>query len=104
MNKILAIALNDLRVFFKERGQLIGLIFIPVVFTIGVGFANSGGGGASKVRIDAIDHDNSSISQQFLADVRATNSALVLCPCDRPCCEGVPISEKPASAAPPTNR
>ncbi len=82
MRKILDIALNDLRVFFKERGQLIGLIFIPVVFTIGVGFANSGGGGASKVRIDAIDNDNSSISQQFLADVRATNSAIVLCPMD----------------------
>jgi len=82
MNKILAIALNDLRVFFKERGQLIGLIFIPVVFTIGVGFANSGGNGPSRVRVDAIDNDNSSVSQQFLADVRATNSSLVLCPMD----------------------
>ncbi len=82
MKKILAIALNDLRVFFKERGQLIGLIAIPVVFTIGVGIANSGGGGASKVRVDVVDNDNSRSSQQFLTNVRTANSTLVLCPMD----------------------
>lgn len=82
MNKILAIALNDLRVFFKERGQLIGLIVIPLVFTIGVGFANSGSGGASKVRVDVVDNDNSSSSQQFLTELRAANNTLVLCPMD----------------------
>ncbi len=82
MSKVISIALNDLRIFFRERGQLIGLIVIPLVFTIGVGFASSGGNGPSKVRVDAIDNDNSSFSQQFLADVRAANSALVLCPMD----------------------
>ena len=82
MNKVIAIALNDLRVFFKERGQLIGLIVIPLVFTFGVGFASGGSSGPSKVRVDAVDNDNSSLSQAFLADVRAANSALMLCPMD----------------------
>lgn len=82
MRKILDIALNDLRVFFKERGQLIGLIVVPLIFTFGVGYASSGNNGPSKVRVDVIDQDNSSYSQAFLADVRAANSALVLCPMD----------------------
>ncbi len=82
MNKVISIALNDLRIFFRERGQLVGLIVIPLVFTFGVGFASSGSNGPSKVRVDVIDNDNSTYSQQFLADVRATNSALVLCPMD----------------------
>ncbi|MEP6986182.1 MAG: ABC transporter permease, partial [Chloroflexota bacterium] len=82
MNKVISIALNDLRIFFRERGQLIGLIVIPLVFTFGVGFASSGNSGPSKVRVDVIDNDNSAYSQQFLADVRAANSALALCPMD----------------------
>lgn len=82
MNKIITIALNDLRVFFREKGQLIGLIIIPVIFTVGVGFANSSGSGPSTVRVDVIDSDNSSYSQQFLADVREANSAIRLCPMD----------------------
>lgn len=82
MNKILSIALNDLRVFFREKGQLIGLIVIPVVFTLGVGFAGSGGDGPSAVRVDVIDNDASPLSQAFLGDVRAANRALRLCPMD----------------------
>ncbi len=82
MNKIITIALNDLRVFFREKGQLIGLIIIPLVFTIGVGFANSGGSGPTMVRVDVIDSDNSAYSGQFLADVQAANSAIRFCPMD----------------------
>ncbi len=82
MNKVISIALNDLRIFFRERGQLIGLVVIPLVFTLGVGFASGGNGGASQVRVDVIDNDNSTYSQQFLSDVRAANAALVLCPMD----------------------
>ncbi len=82
MNKVFSIALNDLRVFFREKGQLIGLIVIPLVFTLGIGFASSNTGGPSRVRVDVIDNDNSSYSQQFLTDVRAANVALRLCPFD----------------------
>lgn len=95
MNKILTIALNDLRVFFREKGQLIGLIVIPVIFTVGVGFANSGGSGPSTVRVDVIDNDNSAYSQQFLADVREANSSIRLCPMDNDEADFCQLGENP---------
>ena len=82
MSKVISIALNDLRIFFRERGQIIGLVVIPLVFTFGVGFASGGNNGPSKVPVDVIDKDKSSLSQQFLADVQAANAALALCPLD----------------------
>lgn len=84
MRKIIDIMINDLRVFFREPGQLIGLILIPLILTIGVGIGTGGLGGSSptKVRVDVIDSDNSDYSQQFLADVRAANNTLALCPFD----------------------
>lgn len=45
MRKLLEIALNDLRVFFREPGQLIGVVVIPLIFTLGIGFASSGNNG-----------------------------------------------------------
>jgi ABC-2 type transport system permease protein len=84
MRKIIDIMINDLRVFFREPGQLIGLIVIPLILTIGVGIGTGGLGGSSptKVRVDVIDSDGSDYSQQFLAGVREANNTLALCPFD----------------------
>lgn len=82
MRKIINIAINDLRVFFKEPGQIIGLIVIPLMMTIGIGLGLSGNNGPTQVRIDVIDSDNSTLSKQFMANVRQANNALRLCPAD----------------------
>jgi len=82
MRKIIDIAINDLIVFFRDPGAIIGVLVIPIVFSIVFGFGFSGSDGPTQLRVDVIDNDGSALSQQFLADLRAANSALVLCPFD----------------------
>ncbi len=83
MNKVIDIALNDLRVFFREPGQIIGLIVIPLILTMAIGIGTGGtGGGPAQIRVDVIDNDNSAISQQFINDLRTLNPSLLLCPYD----------------------
>lgn len=84
MRAIWNIALNDLRVFFKEKGVLIGLIVVPIAMTVAVAAGNGAfaSSGPSRVRVDVLDADNSQMSAQFLTDVRAANETLVLCPMD----------------------
>jgi ABC-2 type transport system permease protein len=85
MSKLLSITFNDLRVFFSQPvGVFINLIAIPVALVFFIGFANGGFNRTDtpRLRVDVIDNDNSALSQQVLADVRAVNSTLVLCPMD----------------------
>jgi ABC-2 type transport system permease protein len=86
MRAILDIALNELRLNFKDPGIWLNLVIIPVAISVAVGFANGAGSGggssAPRLVVDVIDHDSSALSQQFLADVRAANERIVLCPVD----------------------
>lgn len=84
MRSIINITLNDLRVFFAQRSNLFGLVVLPVIFTLVLGWAfdGDGGGGPQRVRIDVIDQDQSSLAAAFLDKLRAANDTLVLCPMD----------------------
>jgi ABC-2 type transport system permease protein len=91
MRKIIDIALNDLRIIFRERDIWINLVVLPMLLSFVIGLANGAGiqpsadGAAARgpdVRIDVIDEDNSALSQQFLTDLRAANASFVLCPAD----------------------
>ena len=83
MAKIWAIITQDLRVFLKERGNLISLLFIPAVMTIIIGLVDSGAFQGTPVRIlDVIDRDGTAASAQFLDSVRQANPGLTLCPMD----------------------
>ncbi len=84
MRSILTIILNDLRIFFSQRGNLPGLLVIPVLLTLVVGWSigQIGGGGPTRLRVDLIDLDQSGMSAQMIEDLRAANDALVLCPLD----------------------
>ncbi|MEP7291485.1 MAG: ABC transporter permease [Chloroflexota bacterium] len=86
MRTILDIALNDLRIIFKDRSIWINLVIIPLVIAYVVGFANGAGSSgtptAATLLIDVIDNDGGALAQQFISDLRAVNQSLVLCPLD----------------------
>jgi ABC-2 type transport system permease protein len=84
MREMWFIALNDLRVFFRERGVIVGLVLIPLIMTvaIGLGTGSMASSGPTRIRVDVIDNDASTLSSQFLAGIREANTSLVLCPFD----------------------
>ncbi|MCB9148437.1 MAG: ABC transporter permease [Caldilineaceae bacterium] len=84
MHSILNITRNDLRIFFSQRGNLMGLVALPVLFTLVLGWAFGGNGdnSAPRLRVDLIDQDQSAPSAQFIDDLHRANDALVLCPAD----------------------
>jgi len=87
MQRILDIALNDLRIIFKDRSIWINIAIIPIIIAIAVGFANGAGGSTApsdiKIRVDVVDADQSAESATFLDNLRAANASLVLCPADQ---------------------
>ena len=86
MRAIIDIAINDLRIMFKDRSIWINLIVVPLVIAYVVGIANGANSSAApsapKLIIDAINQDSGAISQQFLSDLKAANPNFVLCPQD----------------------
>ncbi len=86
IRKILQIALNDLRVSFREGGLLIFMVLVPGVLVIGVALANGAFAGSNptvpSVLLDVVDHDQSAASAQLLQTMRGLKDELVLCPMD----------------------
>lgn len=88
MRKVIELALNDLRIFFRDKGVWVELIVIPIVLSVVVGFASGagnifgGGTDAPDLIVDVIDNDTSALSAQFLDEIRAANEHIVLCPMD----------------------
>jgi len=84
MNKVWNIALNDLRIFLTQPGNLVGLILIPlgITFMLGWAFSANGNSGPAWVRVDVVDLDGSEQAVQLLDALRAANDTLVLCPMD----------------------
>ncbi len=88
MRKIIDIAINDLRIVFRERGIWINLLVIPIILSVVIGLANGAGGSSDtastgpSILIDVIDEDSSPLSGQFLDELRAANANFVLCPLD----------------------
>jgi ABC-2 type transport system permease protein len=73
MQKIFTIMLTDLRIFFADRGNLVGLLLIPAVLTIVLGSLSGGGGGNEKLDIRIIDLDQSELSHQFISEIEEAN-------------------------------
>lgn len=86
MRAVIDIALNELRILFKDRSIWLNLVIIPIILSVAVGFANGAGNTIStegpRLPVDVMDADNSALSQQFLADIRAANTRILLCPMD----------------------
>jgi ABC-2 type transport system permease protein len=83
MAKIWAIIKQDLRVFLKQRSNLISLLLTPAVMTVIIALVDSGALSGTPIRrLDVIDQDGTLASTQFLAAVRQANPGLTLCPMD----------------------
>jgi len=82
MRTVFDIALNDLRIFFSNRGNLIWLVGVPVGMTIILGVAIPSRDGPSLVPVDVIDHDQGPASALFIQSLRRANPNLLLCPMD----------------------
>jgi ABC-2 type transport system permease protein len=82
MRAILVMTWNDLRIFFSQRGNWVGLVLLPILFTVGLGFAFGGNSGPETLRVDVIDEDQSAASGELLAALRAANHMLVFCPAE----------------------
>ena len=82
MRTILDIALNDLRIFFRNLSNLIWLVGIPVGMTIVLGVAIPSDTGPDLVPVDVLDHDRGPASALFIQSLRQANPNLVLCPMD----------------------
>jgi ABC-2 type transport system permease protein len=82
MRNIWNIAINDLRVYLKDPGALVNMFVIPIMIAVVLGLGLGGGTATTQLRVDVIDNDQTDLSKQFLADLRATNNTLVLCPLD----------------------
>lgn len=83
MRATLTITWNDLRIFFSQRGNWMGLVLLPVIFTLVIGFAFGGGPAEPQsIRVDVIDQDGQPHSQRLLDELRRVNETLLLCPMD----------------------
>lgn len=91
MRTIIDIAVNDLRILFKDRSIWINLVIVPLIISYVIGFALGANGGgvstAAKLIVDVIDADKAAMSQELLDNVRAANPNIVLCPQDGADCQ-----------------
>src|SRR5215510_1507892 len=83
MWKVIFIAAHGIRLWLLNSRTYIGLFVAPLMMTVALGL----GIGAlntlpDHLRVDVIDLDHSTLSTQFLNDLRASNATLVLCPSD----------------------
>ncbi|GAB4335530.1 MAG: ABC transporter permease [Phototrophicales bacterium] len=82
MRYIFTIAINDIRVYIQDTGNLFNLFVVPVILALVLGFAFGGGSQLQYIRVDVVDLDNTAASTQLLTELRQVNPALVLCPFD----------------------
>jgi len=82
MRKLLDIAANDLRIFFRSRSNLIWLVGIPIGMTIVLGVALPSDDGPELVPVDVVDRDRGLAAALFVQGLRQANPNLLLCPMD----------------------
>ncbi|MBN2470552.1 MAG: hypothetical protein JXN59_07500, partial [Anaerolineae bacterium] len=81
MQKTLAIALTDLRIFVSDRTNVIMATVLPILMTVLLGGAFNPSAPA-WVRFDILDQDGSPQAAALITALREENSALLLCPVD----------------------
>jgi len=65
IKKTLAIALNSLKVTFRDKGNLIWLIIMPIVWTTLIGTMSTTGGGDEKIPVGFLNSDRGIYGEVF---------------------------------------
>ncbi|MDX2139184.1 MAG: ABC transporter permease [Chloroflexota bacterium] len=105
MKTVWDIALNDLRMIFRQKDIWINILILPLVIAFFIGFANGAGvqpgtvPDAPDILLDVIDNDGSALSSQFLDALRAANVNFVLCPLDNDAADRCQLDGAPFDAA-----
>lgn len=71
MRPILAMAMKDLRLLLRDRGNAFFTFIFPILFAIFFGIVFSGGGGGSAMSVVLVDEDATPGSAQFADDLAA---------------------------------
>jgi ABC-2 type transport system permease protein len=84
MNKVIALALKDLRLMPRNRGGLFFTFVWPILITVlfGVMFGGQDEGQQSKIRIAVVDQDNSDGSRAFLKKLEESFELSPMTPAD----------------------
>jgi ABC-2 type transport system permease protein len=90
MNKILAIALNELKIQLRQPATLVFMLLVPAALIFAVALANGATFGDDanapapvlRITVDILDLDQSATSDTLIQAIRGVNPALVLCPMD----------------------
>ena len=69
MKQLFAVAINDLRVEFSDRGTWMSFLILPLIFTAVIGVATGGMGGDpnadQRYPVALVDHDGGALAMQF---------------------------------------
>jgi ABC-2 type transport system permease protein len=68
---MLAIAINDLRLLFRDKAAAFFTFVFPVLFAIFFTFVFGGGGGGGKMKVAVLDLDGTPASAQLVKDLEA---------------------------------
>ena len=83
LRKMLIITANDLRVYFSDAGNLVGLLVLPIMLTVILGVVFSGDDSSPNyIIVDVLDEDNTTSSQQLISSMQALNTRIAICPTD----------------------
>jgi len=79
MKQLFAVAINDLRVEFSDRGTWMSFLILPLIFTAGIGGGTGGMGGDpnadQRYPVALVDHDGGALATQF-ADALAQSKVV----------------------------
>ena len=79
MNKILSLAIKDLRVLISDRGNVFWVFGFPVIFALFFGAIYSGAGeGPSGMEIAVVDEDNSDFSNSYISKLQSDEALKII--------------------------
>lgn len=85
MRKVMAVAVNDLRLVFADGSAWINIFLVPLVLAVVIGYSvnlMTGGGGVTVQILDVLDRDQSALSRGLIAEVTHANANILLCSVD----------------------
>jgi ABC-2 type transport system permease protein len=78
IKKALAIAFNSLKVTFRDKGNLIWLIIMPIVWTTLLGTMSTTGGGDEKIPVGFLNNDRGIYGEAFEEILRKEESIKIV--------------------------